>query len=200
MEAAGAELGFAADEIVPVRVDIAVAPYNIDALWAKIIELMPDAQRARLLRTLSDIKSASAWAAHLVAGRQRRPRHQGHVPQPERQRHDPDQQAGDGAQRHSAKAQARARASRPAPKQGAPSEAASGALRCAYDAWARASQVVADRPVRHCGAVVRLRRPARSIVPVLLAWVIATIVLPLVKWLQSAGSRACSRWCWSPWR
>ena len=63
MEAAGSELGFAANEIVPVRVDIAVAPYNIDALWAKIIELVPEAQRARLLRTLSDIKSASSWAA-----------------------------------------------------------------------------------------------------------------------------------------
>jgi len=35
--------------IIPVRVDIAVAPYNIDALWAKIIELVPEAQRARLL-------------------------------------------------------------------------------------------------------------------------------------------------------
>ena len=46
-----------------MRVDIAVAPYNIDALWAKIIELMPEAQRARLLRTLEDIKSASAWGA-----------------------------------------------------------------------------------------------------------------------------------------
>ena len=45
-----------------VRVDIAVAPYNIDALWAKIIELMPEAQRARLLRTLSDIANASSWA------------------------------------------------------------------------------------------------------------------------------------------
>jgi hypothetical protein len=62
MEVAGKELGFAAGEIVPVRADIAVAPYNIDALWAKIIELMPEAQRARLLRTLSDIKSASGWA------------------------------------------------------------------------------------------------------------------------------------------
>ena len=45
-----------------VRADIAVAPYNIDALWAKLIELTPAAQRARLLRTLSDIKSASSWA------------------------------------------------------------------------------------------------------------------------------------------
>jgi predicted GTPase len=62
MEAAGAELGFAVDEIVPVRVDTAAAPYNIDALWAKMIGLVPEARRARLLRTLSDIKNASAWA------------------------------------------------------------------------------------------------------------------------------------------
>lgn len=63
MQAAGTDLGFAASEIVPVRIDVAAAPYNIDALWAKIIEQVPDAQRARLLRTLSDIKSASSWAA-----------------------------------------------------------------------------------------------------------------------------------------
>ena len=63
MQAAGKELGFAANEIVPVRADIAAAPYNIDALWAKLIELVPEAQRARLLRTLGDIKSASSWAA-----------------------------------------------------------------------------------------------------------------------------------------
>jgi predicted GTPase len=61
MEAAATELGFTADQVVPVRVDIAVAPYNVDALWAKIIELMPEAQRARLLRTLRDIKSESSW-------------------------------------------------------------------------------------------------------------------------------------------
>ena len=63
MEVASTELEFAADAIVPVRVDIAVAPYNIDALWAKLIELMPQAKRARLLRTLEDVKSASAWGA-----------------------------------------------------------------------------------------------------------------------------------------
>jgi len=63
MQAAARELGFAANEIVPVRADAAVAPYNIDALWAKLIELVPDAQRARLLRTLGDLKNASSWAA-----------------------------------------------------------------------------------------------------------------------------------------
>ena len=63
MEAAGVELGFAAREMVPVRVDVAAAAYNIDAVWAKIVELMPDAKRARLLRTLRDVKSASNWGA-----------------------------------------------------------------------------------------------------------------------------------------
>jgi len=61
MEAIGAELGFDAGEILPVRVDEAVPPYNVDALWAKIMELMPDVQRTRLLRTLSDIRGASSW-------------------------------------------------------------------------------------------------------------------------------------------
>lgn len=63
MEAAAEELGFNAAETVPVRVDIAVAPYNIDALWARMIELAPEAKRARLLRTLTSIKSASAWGS-----------------------------------------------------------------------------------------------------------------------------------------
>lgn len=62
MEAAGEELGFAGDDIVPVRVDVAVAPYNVDALWARILEQAPDAQRARLLRVLSDIKSEAGWS------------------------------------------------------------------------------------------------------------------------------------------
>ena len=62
MQVAGAELGFEPAEIVPVRVDGAAAPYNVDALWAKIMELVPDAQRARLLRTLSDIGNGPAWS------------------------------------------------------------------------------------------------------------------------------------------
>jgi uncharacterized protein len=62
MEAAGAELGFAASDIVPVRANGAAAAYNIDALWARIIELVPDARRARLLRTLSDVRNAPAWS------------------------------------------------------------------------------------------------------------------------------------------
>ena len=63
MQAAGAELGFAAAEIIPVRVDAAVPSYNIDTLWAMLIELLPDSQRARLLRTLGDIKGSAGWTA-----------------------------------------------------------------------------------------------------------------------------------------
>jgi predicted GTPase len=61
MEAAGEELGFEAADIVPVRVD-AAAPYNVDALWARIMDLVPEAQRARLLRMLSDLRGAPAWS------------------------------------------------------------------------------------------------------------------------------------------
>jgi predicted GTPase len=63
LEAAGKDLGFGIGEIVPVRTDTAMATYNIDALWAKLMELMPEAQRARLLRTLEDIADAPAWRA-----------------------------------------------------------------------------------------------------------------------------------------
>jgi uncharacterized protein len=63
MEAAGSELGFVAADILAVRVDTSCPTYNVDVLWAKIIELMPQAQNARLLRTLGDAKGASRWGA-----------------------------------------------------------------------------------------------------------------------------------------
>jgi uncharacterized protein len=63
LEAVAHELGFVASEIVPVRVDIALAPYNVDAVWVKIIELMSEVQRARLLRTLKDIQGATNWGS-----------------------------------------------------------------------------------------------------------------------------------------
>lgn len=61
MEAAGQDLGFSAGEILPVRVDTADNAYNVDAVWAKILEFMPDAQRSRLLRTLGDIRGIASW-------------------------------------------------------------------------------------------------------------------------------------------
>jgi hypothetical protein len=58
MEAAGGDLGFAADDVIPVRLD---APYNVDAVWAAIMELMPEAQRAQLVRTLQDADRGFDW-------------------------------------------------------------------------------------------------------------------------------------------
>src|SRR5262249_36874390 len=53
LEAAGAELGFPSSDIIPVCLEV-TSRYNIDALWAKIAELLPEAQRAQLVRTLRD--------------------------------------------------------------------------------------------------------------------------------------------------
>ena len=60
---------------------------------------------------------------------------------------------------------------------------AAGALH-AFDPWARASHValIGLFVIACCGART-LRSPV--IVPVLLAWVIATIVLPIVTWLYA---------------
>ena len=123
---------------------------------------MPEAQRARLLRTLGDIKSASAWGDGLVAGGQCRPRHQGHVSRPGAPLHDADSQAAGRRSAAATKPQSESAASR-APQRGA-SRAAEPAVRpcLAFDAWMRASQVSADRPVRHRRALVRLCRPARD--------------------------------------
>ncbi|HEX6001828.1 MAG TPA: GTPase [Hyphomicrobiaceae bacterium] len=63
VEAVSEELGFARDDVVPVRTDMAAAAYNVDAVWAKVIALMPEAQRARLVRVLTDVKGASSWSS-----------------------------------------------------------------------------------------------------------------------------------------
>jgi predicted GTPase len=62
-EAAGAELGFAREDVVPVRADGADTAYNIDALWARIVGLVPEAERARRVRVLSEVRSASGWGS-----------------------------------------------------------------------------------------------------------------------------------------
>ena len=85
MEAAGAELGFAADDIVPARVDVAVAPYNVDALWAQ--DHRAGAGRATRASAAQPQRHQErrGLGDHLVASRQCGPRHPRHVPQPEPQ-------------------------------------------------------------------------------------------------------------------
>jgi predicted GTPase len=61
VEAVSSELGFAEGDVVPVRADIYAAAYNVDAVWARIVALIPEAERARLVRVLADVRSASGW-------------------------------------------------------------------------------------------------------------------------------------------
>lgn len=60
MAASGVELGFALKDVVPVRADGENA-YNLEAVWTKLLEVMPEAKRARLLRILEDIKAKRGW-------------------------------------------------------------------------------------------------------------------------------------------
>jgi hypothetical protein len=47
--------------VVPVRADMHAAAYNVDAVWARIVALIPEAERARLVRVLADVRTASGW-------------------------------------------------------------------------------------------------------------------------------------------
>jgi hypothetical protein len=59
--AASVDLGFAADEVVPVSLIDPAAPYNIEQLWQRIADALPEAMRAQLLRCLHDLKDAWTW-------------------------------------------------------------------------------------------------------------------------------------------
>jgi predicted GTPase len=54
------DLAFDASHIVPVSVRLG-ATYNVDALWAEIMEVVPEAQRARLVRTMADLRRGWDW-------------------------------------------------------------------------------------------------------------------------------------------
>ncbi len=61
MEAAGSDLGFPQEAIIPACLDPAIGVYNADAIWAEIMEQIPEAQRAQLVRTLQDIDRRLDW-------------------------------------------------------------------------------------------------------------------------------------------
>ena len=72
VEAASGDLGFDTGDIIPCS----LAPdtlYNVDAIWAAILERVPEAQRARLVRTLRDAEGAwnvgGVWRQVLSGGR-----------------------------------------------------------------------------------------------------------------------------------
>jgi len=61
MEAIGADLGFALEDIIPACLDQSVGLYNIDAIWSRIAALLPEAQRANLVRRLGGISGKFDW-------------------------------------------------------------------------------------------------------------------------------------------
>jgi predicted GTPase len=61
MEAAGTDLGFPEDAIVPACLELGRGVYNADAIWAGIMEQIPDAQRAQLVRMLQDAGRGLDW-------------------------------------------------------------------------------------------------------------------------------------------
>lgn len=61
VEAASRDLGFSPDEVVPVSLAEAHAPYNVEELWRRIAGALPEATRAQLLRLLHDIKGTWSW-------------------------------------------------------------------------------------------------------------------------------------------
>ncbi|MGA7325747.1 MAG: GTPase [Rhodomicrobium sp.] len=61
MEAVGSDLGFPQDAIVPACLSPECGVYNADAIWAEIMDQIPEAQRAQLVRTLQDIDRGLDW-------------------------------------------------------------------------------------------------------------------------------------------
>lgn len=61
MEAAGADLDFPLELIVPACLEPRIGVYNGDAIWAEIMAQIPDAQRAQLVRMLRDIGRGLDW-------------------------------------------------------------------------------------------------------------------------------------------
>ncbi len=56
------ELGFSPDEAVAISTAPGAQPYNIDAVWGRIVNLLPEAQSTQLIRSLHDLKDRWDWA------------------------------------------------------------------------------------------------------------------------------------------
>jgi predicted GTPase len=73
VEAAAADLGFAASDVIPVCLSSDLERYNVDAVWGAISARLPEAQRARLVRTLRDAEGrwdvGRIWGQALAGGR-----------------------------------------------------------------------------------------------------------------------------------
>lgn len=62
LEAVSSDLGFAPEDAIPVCLEPGVGHYNIDALWADIMDVLPEAQRTRLVRVLRGVEGERDWS------------------------------------------------------------------------------------------------------------------------------------------
>ena len=73
VEAAAGDLGFSPQDVIPCSLAASAATYNVDAIWAAISDRLPEAQRARLVRTLRDAERSwdlgRIWAQAKSGGR-----------------------------------------------------------------------------------------------------------------------------------
>ncbi len=71
--AAAVDLGFSLEDVIPCSLAANAASYNVDAVWAAISDRLPEAQRARLVRTLRDAERSwdlgRIWAQAKSGGR-----------------------------------------------------------------------------------------------------------------------------------
>jgi len=61
LQAVAEDVGIPIEATVPVCLDPVRGVYNVDTLWAKILDVMPEAQSARLLRVLLAAGSEGRW-------------------------------------------------------------------------------------------------------------------------------------------
>jgi predicted GTPase len=62
VQAAGADLDFPPGDIVPACLASPPGLYNVDAIWAQIVSLLPEAQRAQLVRRLGEARAGFEWS------------------------------------------------------------------------------------------------------------------------------------------
>lgn len=60
VEAIAADLDLPPGKVIPVRLE--PPAYNVDALWGAILEALPEARRARLVRILTALRSQKDWS------------------------------------------------------------------------------------------------------------------------------------------
>jgi predicted GTPase len=61
MAVVAADLGFSPNDVIPVALGTSAAAYNVDALWARIADVLPAAEQAKLHRSRSDASRRWDW-------------------------------------------------------------------------------------------------------------------------------------------